>query len=257
MAGKDVRKCPECHVYSYRSPMLKCCHTRTNGILVAITDWPAAERPREKLLAHGPRSLSDAELLAIFFRTGVPGKTAVDIARELLVRFGGLRNLLAAEREVLCQTAGLGKTKYVQLVAALEVGRRHLESRLTRGDALESPSDTLDYLQACLRDRPYEVFCCLFLDNRHRILAFEELFRGTLNGTAVYPREVVKRALALNAAAVILVHNHPSGMAEPSRADQTLTTRLKEALALVDIRVLDHLVVGDGEAVSFSERGLL
>ncbi|MFL6622275.1 MAG: DNA repair protein RadC [Sulfurifustis sp.] len=224
---------------------------------MAITDWPAAERPREKLLAQGPRSLSDAELLAIFFRTGTPGRTAVDVAREVLARFGGLRNLLAAERDVLCETPGLGEAKYIQLVAALEMGRRHLESRLTRGDALESPRDTLDYLQASLRDRPYEVFCCLFLDNRHRILAFEELFRGTLNGTAVYPREVVKRALALNAAAVILVHNHPSGVAEPSRADQTLTARLKEALALVDIRILDHLIVGDGESVSFSERGLL
>jgi DNA repair protein RadC len=224
---------------------------------VAITDWPAAERPREKLLAQGPTSLSDAELLAIFFRTGVAGKTAVDLARELLVRFGGLRNLLSADREVLCETAGLGEAKYVQLVAALEMGRRHLEARVVRGEGLESPDDTLKFLQASLRDRAYEVFCCLFLDNRHRVIAFEELFRGTLNGTAVYPREVVRRALALNAAAVILVHNHPSGVAEPSRADEALTQRLTEALSLVDVRVLDHLVVGDGETVSFSERGLL
>jgi DNA repair protein RadC len=224
---------------------------------MAITDWPAAERPREKLLANGATALSDAELLAIFFRTGLPGKTAVDLARELLNRFGGLRNLLTAERDVLCETPGVGEAKYIQLVAALEVGRRHLEARLVRGDALESPQDTLRYLQACLRDRPYEVFGALFLDNRHRVLAFEELFRGTLNGTAVYPREVVKRALALNAAAVILVHNHPSGVAEPSRADETLTGRLQEALALIDVRVLDHIVVGDGETVSFSERGLL
>jgi DNA repair protein RadC len=224
---------------------------------MAITDWPAAERPREKLLARGPESLSDAELLAIFFRTGARGKTAVDLARELLQRFGGLRHLLATEREMLCEAAGLGEAKYVQLLAALEVGRRHLEARFMRGQALESPRDTLDFLQASLRDRSYEVFCCLFLDNRHRVLAFEELFRGTLNGTAVYPREVIKRALALNAAAAILVHNHPSGAAEPSRADEVLTERLKEALGLVDVRVLDHIVVGDGESVSFSERGLL
>lgn len=222
-----------------------------------ITDWPAAERPREKLLARGPESLSDAELLAIFFRTGIPGKTAVDLARELLVRFGGLRRLLAADRAALCAEPGLGEAKYVQLIAALEMGRRHLGTRLVRGAALESPQDTLSFLQASLRDRAYEVFCCLFLDNRHRVLTFEELFRGTLNGTAVYPREVVKRALALNAAAVILVHNHPSGMAEPSRADEVLTQRLKEALSLVEVRILDHIVVGDGETVSFSERGLI
>ncbi|HEX9812114.1 MAG TPA: DNA repair protein RadC [Burkholderiales bacterium] len=224
---------------------------------MAITDWPAAERPREKLLAHGAASLSDAELLAIFFRTGVRGKSAVDLARDLLNRFGGLRGLLAADRAALCAVSGLGQAKYIQLVAALEMGRRHLGARVARGEALQSPRDTLDYLQASLRDRPYEVFCCLFLDNRHRVLAFEELFRGTLNGTAVYPREVVKRALALNAAAAILVHNHPSGVAEPSRADEVLTERLQEALSLVEVRLLDHIVVGDGETVSFSERGLI
>jgi len=224
---------------------------------MAITDWPAEERPREKLLSRGAGSLSDAELLAIFFRTGVSGKSAVDLARDLLTRFGGLRGLLAADREALCAVSGLGEAKYIQLVAALEMGRRHLGTRIARGEALQSPADTLDYLQAVLRDRPYEVFCCLFLDNRHRVLAFEELFRGTLNGTAVYPREVVKRALALNAAAAILVHNHPSGVAEPSRADEVLTQRLQEALSLVDVRLLDHIVVGDGETVSFSERGLI
>jgi len=224
---------------------------------MAITDWPAAERPREKLLARGPDVLSDAELLAIFLRTGVAGKTAVDLARELLVRFDGLRNLLGAPRESVCAATGLGEAKYAQLQAALEIGRRHLGAKLARGAALESPADTRAFLQACLRDRPYEVFCCLFLDNRHRVLAFEELFRVTLSGTAVYPREVVRHALKLNAAAVILVHNHPSGVAEPSRADEVLTARLKEALALVEVRVLDHIVVGDGEMVSFSERGLL
>lgn len=222
-----------------------------------ITDWPEAERPREKLLARGPDVLSDAELLAIFIRTGVAGKTAVDLARDLLAHFNGLRNLLTASREDVCEAPGLGEAKYAQLQAALEIGRRHLGERLARGRSLESPADTKAFLHACLRDRPYEVFCALFLDNRHRVLAFEELFRGTLNGTAVYPREVVKRALKLNAAAVILVHNHPSGVAEPSRADEVLTERLKEALGLVEIRVLDHIVVGDGEMASLAERGLL
>lgn len=222
-----------------------------------ITDWPQAERPREKLLERGPETLSDAELLAIFLRTGVAGKTAVDVARDLLSEFGGLRPLLAAEREDLCATPGLGAAKYAQLMAALEIGRRHLGETLNRGAALASSRDTRSYLQACLRDRSYEVFCALYLDNRHRVITFEELFQGTLNGTAVYPREVVKHALRHNAAAVIFAHNHPSGVAEPSRADEVLTLRLKEALALVDIQVLDHIVVGDGEMVSFSERGLL
>lgn len=224
---------------------------------MAITDWPEAERPREKLLARGPQALSDAELLAIFLRTGTAGKTAVDLARELIARFGGLRQLLGADAATLCAVPGLGPAKYAPLAAALEMGRRHLGEKLARGVALESTADTRHYLQARLRDLPHEVFCCLFLDNRHRVLAFEELFRGTLNGTAVYPREVVKRALAHNAAAAILVHNHPSGVAEPSRADETLTARLREALTLVDVRLLDHLVVGDGETVSFSERGLI
>lgn len=222
-----------------------------------ITDWPEKERPREKLLAHGPQVLSDAELLAIFLRTGITGKTAVDLARELLARFGGLRALLAASREELCQARGLGMAKYVQLAAALELGRRFLAEKLQRADALNSPEDVRRYLQARLRDLPHEVFGCLFLDNRHRVLVFEELYRGTLNGTAVYPRGVVERALRHNAAAVILVHNHPSGVAEPSRADEVLTARLKEALALIEVRLLDHLIVGDGEMVSFSERGLL
>jgi DNA repair protein RadC len=222
-----------------------------------ITDWPLAERPREKLLARGAAALSDAELLAIFLRTGVAGRTAVDVARELLAQFGGLRALLAAERAALCAAPGLGDAKYAQLMAALEIGRRHLGEALARGAALGSSRDTREYLKACLRDLEHEVFCALFLDNRHRVLAFEELAAGTLNGTAVYPREVVKRALRHNAAAVIFAHNHPSGVAEPSRADELLTQRLKEALALVEIRVLDHVVVGDGEWVSFSERGLL
>ena len=223
---------------------------------MAITDWPETERPREKLLARGPHALSDAELLAIFLRTGVSGQTAVDVARGMLARFGSLRGLLTAERAAVCETSGLGEAKYVQLQAALELGRRFLGEKLARGAALNSTADTRDFLQAHLRDRGEEYFCCLFLDNRHRVLAFEELFRGTLNGTSVYPREVLKPALTLNAAAVVLVHNHPSGVAEPSRADELLTQRLKEALGQVEVRLLDHLVVGDGETVSFAERGL-
>ncbi len=222
-----------------------------------ITDWPLSERPREKLLARGPEALSDAELLAIFLRTGLRGRTAVDVARDLLAEFGGLRTLLAAGRERLCAAPGLGDAKVAQLLAALEIGRRHLGERLVRGAPLESSRDTREYLTARLRDLDHEVFCALFLDTRHRVLAFEELARGTLNGTAVYAREVVRRALRHNAAAVIFAHNHPSGVAEPSRADEVLTQRLKEALALVEIRVLDHVVVGDGEMVSFTERGLL
>lgn len=222
-----------------------------------ITDWPLSERPREKLLARGAAALSDAELLAIFLRTGVAGKTALDVARELLAAHGGLRSLLTAGREALCAMPGLGDAKFALLMAALEVGRRHLAETLIRGEALVSSRDTREYLKARLRDLDREVFAALFLDNRHRVLAFEELFAGTLTGTAVYPREVVKRALRHNAAAVIFAHNHPSGVAEPSRADEMLTRKLKEALALVEIRVLDHIVVGDGEMASFSERGLL
>ncbi len=222
-----------------------------------ITDWPAAERPREKLLGKGPEALSDAELLAIFLRTGVAGKTAVDLARELLADFGSLRGLMSAERGRFCAGKGLGTAKYALLQAVLEMGRRHLAEALMRGEPLSSAADARHYLHARLRDRPHEVFCCVYLDNRHRVVAFEELFRGTIDGTAVYPREVVRRALFHNAAAVILAHNHPSGVAEPSAADEALTRRLKDALGLVDIRLLDHLVIGDMEAVSFSERGLL
>jgi DNA repair protein RadC len=222
-----------------------------------ISDWPLQERPREKLLLRGSGALSDAELLAIFLRTGVAGKTAVDLARELLTRFGSLRELLAAGQREFCAAPGLGAAKYAQLQAVLEMAYRHLGERLHRDAALTSSQDTKQYLLARLRDRPHEVFCCLFLDNRHRPLAIEELFTGTINGTTVYPREIVKRTLRHNAAAVILAHNHPSGVAEPSRADELLTARLKAALDLIDVRVLDHFVIGDGEVISFSERGLL
>jgi len=224
---------------------------------MAITDWPAEERPRERLLRHGPESLSDAELLAIFLRTGVPGKTAVDLARELLVEFGGLRSLLAADRQRFCAGKGLGKAKYAQLAAALEMSRRYLEERLQRGEPLTSVAQTRTYLQAQLRRYPFEVFACLFLDNRHRVIEFEELFRGTIDGASVHPREVLRRAIYHNAAAVILAHNHPSGVSEPSTADTRITHRLKEALALIDVRLLDHFVIGDGEPTSLAELGLI
>ena len=208
-------------------------------------------------MLRGAAALSDAELLAIFLRTGVTGKSAVDLARELLTEFGGLRPLLQADRGRFCQGLGLGEAKFVQLQACLEMGRRHLDERLRRGDSLADPDATRAYLQAWLRDRPFEVFCCLFLDSRNRVIHCGELFRGTLNGASVHPRVVVKQALDHHAASVILAHNHPSGVAEPSQADLHLTDRLSDALALVEIRVLDHLVVGDGETVSFAERGLL
>ncbi len=224
---------------------------------MAISDWPAGERPREKLLEKGAAALSDAELLAIFLRTGVKGKSALDLARELLERFGGLRALLAAGRREFCEAPGLGDAKYAQLQAVLEMAQRCLGETLRHGDALQSPQDTRRYLSLRLGGYPYEVFGCLFLDNRHRVITFEELFRGTIDGAAVHPREVVRRALHHNAAAVIFSHNHPSGVAEPSRADRQITHKLKEALALVDVRVLDHVVVGHREAVSFAERGLL
>ncbi|WP_158890685.1 MULTISPECIES: DNA repair protein RadC [unclassified Pseudomonas] len=222
---------------------------------MSIKDWPAQERPREKLLAQGAQALTDAELLAIFLRTGVAGKSAVDLARQLLGEFGSLRALL--EADLAAFSAHLGPAKFSQLQAVLEMGRRHLAEGLRRDSALESPQQVRDYLKARLRHEPHEIFGCLFLDTRHRVLAFEALFHGTIDGASVYPRQVVKRALAHHAAAVILTHNHPSGIAEPSQADRLLTTRLKDALALVDVRVLDHFIVGDGEPLSMAEYGWL
>ncbi len=223
---------------------------------MAITDWPAEERPREKLLLRGAAALSDAELLAIFLRTGLPGKSAVDLARELLQQFEGLRPLLEANRSEFCRGKGLGEAKYVQLQACLELSRRHLLTTLQRSNALTSPGHTRNYLSAQLRNRQQEVFACLFLDNRHRVLAYEELFYGTVDSASVHPREVVRRCIAHNAAAVILAHNHPSGIAEPSRADEQITEQLRQALELVDVRLLDHMIVGDGEVISLAERGL-
>ncbi|MGQ0586694.1 MAG: RadC family protein [Gammaproteobacteria bacterium] len=219
-----------------------------------ITDWPANERPREKLLERGATALTDAELLAIFLRTGSRGRTAVDLARDLLARFGGLRALLRAGREESCTVAGFGEAKYAQLQAALEIARRHLAEALSGRVALKDPAAVRQLLQARLRDREHETFAALFLDNQHRVIAFDELSQGTIDGASVYPREVIKAALRHGAAAVIFAHNHPSGVAEPSSADRTLTERLKSALAQVDIRVLDHFVVGE-QVVSFAERG--
>lgn len=224
---------------------------------MAIRDWPAQERPREKLLQRGAGALSDAELLAIFLRTGVAGKSAVDLARELLSHFGGVRALLSAAEADFCAAPGLGSAKYAQLQAVLELSRRHVSELLQRGSALTSPADTRRLVSSYLRDKPHEVFAALFLDNQHRLIAFEELFRGTLDAASVYPREVVKQALKHNAAALIFAHNHPSGVAEPSQADRQITERLVRALGLMDIRVLDHFVVGDGVPVSFAERGWL
>jgi DNA repair protein RadC len=222
-----------------------------------LRDWPAAERPREKLLSGGPARLSDAELLALFLRTGLRGRTAVDLARELLQAFGGLRGLLDAEQTAFCAHPGLGPARYAQLQGVLELARRHWQAQLQREDVLDNPETTRRFLGSRLRHRPHEVFACLFLDNRHRVIAFEELFQGTIDGASVHPREVVRRVLHHNAAAVILAHNHPSGVAEPSRADVALTRRLTDALALVDVRVLDHVVVGEGPGVSFAERGMI
>ncbi len=222
-----------------------------------IIDWPEAERPREKLLQRGADALTDAELLAIFLRTGTRGLSAIDLAYNLLTEFSSLRNLFNASLNEFSRTKGIGPAKYVQLQAVLEMSKRYLGETLEKQDVISSPEDTRQYLKCQLRDRPYEVFAALFLDNRHQIIKFEELFRGTIDGASVYPREVVKKALEYNAAALIIAHNHPSGIAEPSSADERITIRLKEALGLVDIRLLDHLIIGDGDIVSLAERGVL
>lgn len=222
---------------------------------MSIKDWPVTERPREKLLSRGAASLSDAELLAIFLRTGVRGRSAVDLARYLLQQFGSLRALLEADLRRFSTEPGLGPAKFAQLQAVMEIARRHLAERLRRDSALESPQAVKDYLKAELRHEPHEVFGCLFLDSKHRVLAFEVLFRGSIDSASVYPRQVIKRSLAHNAAALILCHNHPSGVSEPSQSDVILTRRLKTALELVDVRVLDHFIIGDGEPLSMVEYG--
>ncbi|MCE5359873.1 RadC family protein [Candidatus Igneacidithiobacillus taiwanensis] len=222
---------------------------------MAISDWPAGERPRERLLAQGAQSLSDAELLAIFLRVGVRGKSAVDLARDVLQRFGGLRGLLTAQSEAFCAEHGLGPAKFAQLQAVLEMARRHLAESWSRGEALESPRRVAEYLRSTLRDRSREIFAVVFLDQRHRVLRFEEMFQGTIDSANVYVREIAKRALELNAAALIVAHNHPSGVKEPSAADLQLTRRLEDALRLLELRLLDHFIVGEGEPLSLREAG--
>ncbi len=224
---------------------------------MTIRDWPSNERPREKLLAGGPQCLSDAELLAVFIGSGQPGRNAVDLGRELIHTAGGLRGLMEKTPRELASLNGLGPARASRLAAALELGSRHLAAELQRGDSLTDPEAAGRFLALKLRHLPHEVFACLFLDTRHRVLAFEELFQGTIDGAQVHPREVLRRCLAHNAAAVILAHNHPSGVAEPSAADRAITQRLREALAMIDVRVLDHLVIGDGAPLSFAARGLL
>ena len=224
---------------------------------MTIRDWPESERPRERLLAHGAENLTDAELLAIFLRTGTTGRSAVDVARDVLLEFGGLNALFAATLQEFRQARGLGEARYAQLHAMLELARRALREELMARDALNSPKAVQDFLKLTLAGLPAEVFYVMFLDAQHRLIAAEEMFRGTLTQTSVYPREVVKQALRRNSAAVILAHNHPSGIAEPSRADELLTQALKSALDLVDIKVLDHLVIAGNRAWSFAERGRL
>jgi DNA repair protein RadC len=224
---------------------------------MSIKDLPAAARPREKLLAHGAASLADAELLALLLRTGVKGLGVLQLADAVLSRFGGFSGLLHADQGDLRGVKGLGPAKRAELAAVVEMARRALSQQLTAAPVFESPGSVKQYVQLQLAELPCEVFSVLFLDAQHRLLAMEEMFRGSLTQTSVYPREVVRRAIERNAGAVILAHNHPSGVAEPSRADEFLTQSLKTALALVDVRVLDHLVVGQGMVVSFAERGLL
>jgi len=224
---------------------------------MSIKHWPESERPREKLLKYGVASISDAELLAVFLQTGLPGESAVDRARQVLSRFGNLGSLLNADRKTFCDTPGLGPARYALLQAAQELCRRHVFCEIREADALTSPALVREYLALQLSGLQQEIFAGLFLDNRHRVLEYQQLSVGTIDSAAVYPREVVKRCLATNAAAVIFAHNHPSGVAEPSDTDVRLTRKLIDALALIDVRVLDHMIIGHGVQTSLAERGLM
>ncbi len=224
---------------------------------MAIPDWPISERPREKLLQKGVTALSDTELLAIFLRTGITGKSAVDLARELLSHFGSLTNVFAADQASFCQLPGMGIAKYTQLQAVLEMARRALGEALKNGNAMNSPALVRDFLRLSLTNKQHEVFIGIFLDAKNHTIATEELFSGTLTQASVYPREVIKRALRHNAAAIIFAHNHPSGVAEPSHADKALTQSLKQALAMIDVKVLDHFIVGGNTTMSFAEHDLI
>jgi DNA repair protein RadC len=251
-----VPLCPHLRQISY-SADLACRDKITSMKALKINEWPAEERPRERLIQHGAEGLSDAEILAVLLARGLAGTSAVELARKLMHEFGGIRGTLNAAPTSLAEVKGIGMAKIGTLLAAKECARRYLRERLRPGVTIGSPADSRDYLLATLRDRPHEVFCCLFMDNRHRVLAFDELFRGTIDAAAVYPREIVKQALARNAAAVILAHNHPSGIAEPSQSDQLITRRIRDALELVDVRLLDHFVIGDNNCVSLASRGML
>ncbi|MCF2947267.1 DNA repair protein RadC [Paraglaciecola aquimarina] len=222
-----------------------------------ITDWPKQDRPREKLLSKGASALSDSELLAIFLRTGIKGCSALELGQVLLSQFGSLRALFNATENEFCQVKGLGQAKFVQLQASLEMSHRYMAEKLNRQDMFNSVEQTQAYLMAKLRDQPQEVFAMLLLDSQHRLITFRPMFYGTIDSASVYPRVLVQQALKDNAAAVILAHNHPSGVAEPSQADKSITKRIVEAFNLLDIKVLDHFVVGDGVAVSFAQRGLI
>ena len=224
---------------------------------MAITDWPEEQRPRERLIRHGPQALSDAELLAVFLRVGVAGKSAVDLGRDMVGHFGSLNRMFSSKLTEFSAINGLGPAKYAQLQAVLELARRAIAEQLQAGVALSSPQAVRHYLQLLLTAKPYEIFVVLFLDVKNRLIASDELFRGTLTHTSVYPREVVKAALAHNAASVIFAHNHPSGTPDPSAADHNLTQALKQALALVDVRVLDHFIVAGHHVHSFAEHGQL
>ncbi len=222
---------------------------------MTIKSLPAESRPREKLLSHGAQSLTDAELLAIFLRTGVKGMSVLKLADKLIKEFGSLRKLFLSSEAEFCRHRGLGMAKYVQLQAVIEMTSRYLSETLRKGDIMESPSHTRSYLSNRLRDKEREAFLVLYLDNQHRVIADEILFEGTINSASIYPREVVKQALFYNAAAVIVAHNHPSGVAEPSLSDKNITHRISDALGMVDIKLLDHFIIGDGSITSFAERG--
>lgn len=224
---------------------------------MTMMQWPKTERPREKLLQEGAASLSDAELLAVIIHTGIKGKTALDLARELLGKFGGISGLLGLDQAELCAQPGLGPARVACLAAFQELSQRQLLEKARTPDSLTSSAATRRYLISKFRFHQYEVFSCVFLNNQHHVVKIEELFRGTIDGAAVYPREVVKRCLYHNAAAVIFAHNHPSGVADPSQADRAITLRLKEALGTIEVRVLDHLVIGDNQIVSMAERNML
>lgn len=224
---------------------------------MAIHDWSVNDRPRERLIDCGAQQLSDAELLAILLRTGTQRKSAVELSRELLADAGGFRKLIELSFDDFVGLHGLGPAKYTQLQAALELSKRALLENMRKDVMLGGSQDTMDFLTLQLRDRPYEAFCVIFLDTRHQMIAYRELFRGTINGASVPPREVVKEALKFNAASLIVAHNHPSGVAEPSPADINLTERLSESLALLDIKLLDHIIVGEERCLSFAERGLM